>query len=530
MYQVTVVLIAVTLLMLYYLSTRKYNYWKIRGIPYERPLPLFGNYLQYICLRRPAFLVAQRLCERFPNAPLVGTFYGTQPALLLQDPDLVRLVTTKDFYYFNSREVADYTPREAVTQNLFFTYGDRWKVIRNNLTPLFTSAKMKNMFYLIEKCTHQLEALIEAETSGSGGAELDMRQLMARFTMDCIGSCAFGVETNTLIKSDEPNPYRVMGDKIFENSFDRGFRLVCRAMWPAAFYGLRFRVFPEEIIHFFKTMLLKVFEVRGYRPTNRNDFVDLLLDLKQNNYLVGESITTYKNGEGRQVRLEFDDETMSAQCVVFFAAGYETSATTLAYTLHMLARHPAAQDRVIAEVEEFLRRHGGRIPYDCVYELPYTMACVQETLRLFPVLGVVTRELVEDHVLPGGLHLSRGLRVHIPVYHFHHNSKYFPNPEEFDPERFLGERKKTIKPYTYMPFGEGPRLCIGMRFAWMQMLAGLAAVFRRHSVATAHDSRDVKHFHYDPTSIVTIPTHSINLKLVRRDDQASPGPHPNAPR
>lgn len=466
MYHITVVLLAFTLFLLYYLSTRKFNYWKIRGVPYESPLPLFGNYLQYICMRRPSFLVAQQLCERYPEEPLVGAFYGTQPALLLQDPDLVKLVTTKDFYYFNSREVADYTPREAVTQNLFFTYGDRWKVIRQNLTPLFTSAKMKNMFYLIEKCTHQLEVLIESEMSGaragaSEGAELDMRQLMARFTMDCIGSCAFGIETNTLVKSEEPNPYRVMGDKIFENSFDRGFRLACRAMWPAVFYALRFRVFPEEIIHFFKTMLVKVFELRGYKPAKRNDFVDLLLDLRQNRYLVGEGITTYKNGEGRQVRLELDDETMSAQCVVFFAAGYETSATTLAYTLHQLALHPAVQDRVIAEVEEFLQRHDGRITYECVNELPYTTACVQETLRLFPVLGVVTRELFEDHALPNGLQLERGLRVHIPVYRLHRNPKYFPEPDKFDPERFLGERKRTVRPYTYMPFGEGPRLCIG---------------------------------------------------------------------
>ncbi|CAK1590567.1 unnamed protein product [Parnassius mnemosyne] len=512
--QLFLLCLSITMSLLYYLSTKKFNYWKVRNVPYLKPLPFFGNYRDFILLKEWGPLITHRICKELPKEPLIGAFYGTEPLLIVQDPEIIKLVTTKDFYYFNSREVADYTDKEILTQNLFFTYGDKWKVIRQNLTPLFTSAKMKNMFYLIEKCARTFEMMLDEESTTS--PVMDVRSITARYTMDCIGSCAFGVETNTMKKHDTPNPYRILGDKIFENSSARGIKLYSRAMWPAVFYSLGYQLFPNEITSFFKKLLIGVFESRQYKPSNRNDFVDLVLNLKQNQFVTGDSITNLKTGEGKKVHLKVNDDMLSGQCVMFFAAGYETSATTLSFTLYELAKNQEAQLKAIAEVDEYLHRHGGKIEYDCVNELPYVEACTEEALRLYPVLSTITRELVEDYTLPSGLRLDKGMRVHIPVYRLHHNPEHFPNPEKFLPERFLANESETIKPFTYIPFGVGQRICIGMRFAKMQMLAGLVALFRNYRVETAIDTPD--EIKFDPTGIVTQPRTKINLKFVRRHD------------
>ncbi|CAH2051742.1 unnamed protein product, partial [Iphiclides podalirius] len=494
------------------MTTSKYDYWKRRKVPYIKPLPLFGNYYDYIMMREHAPVVTHRICEQFPGAELVGAFYGTQPSLILRDPGLIKTVLTKDFYYFNSREVADYTKREPLTQNMFFTHGDRWRVIRQNLTPLFTSAKMRNMFHLIEKCTRQLEEMLEYETAESPVAEA--RSLMARYTMDCISSCAFGVETNTMKKTDAVNPFCLIGEQIFENSTNRGVKLFARAMWPSLFYALRNKVFPDEIVHFFKGLLLNVFESRQQKPSNRNDFVDLILNLKRNRYMVGDSIRNLKTGGEERVRLELDDDLMTGQCVLFFAAGYETSATTLSFTLYQMAMNPAVQARVVAEIDGYLQKHDGKVAYECVKELPYVEACVRETLRMYPVLGVITRELVEDYTLPSGVHLDKGLRVHIPIYHLHNSAENFPEPQEYRPERFLGNEKDNIKPFTYLPFGEGPRICIGIRFAWMQIMAGLVTLFSKYRVEAAKETPvDIK---FDPTAFVTNPIGKLSLNVIYR--------------
>ncbi|CAG4968253.1 unnamed protein product [Parnassius apollo] len=219
-------------------------------------------------------MITHRICKEFPKEPLIGAFYGTEPSLIVQDQEIIKLMTTKDFYFFNSREVANYTEKEIFTQNLFFTHGDKWKVIRQNLTPLFTSAKMKNMYYLIKKCAR-----------------------------------------------------------------------------------------TNEIISFFKKLLIGVYENRQYKPSKRNDFVDLVLNLKENQFVTGDSITNLKTGEGKKVHLELNDDMLISQCVMFFVAGYETAATKLSFTLYELAKNEKTQLKTIAVVDEYLHRHEGKIEF-----------------------------------------------------------------------------------------------------------------------------------------------------------------------
>ncbi|CAG9103876.1 unnamed protein product [Plutella xylostella] len=505
-----VALVAVALAALYWWSTSKFDYWSRRGVKFPRPAPLLGNYGAYLLQRRNLGEVTRAICRQFPDEPLVGAFYGPHPVAVVQDPALLKLITTKDFYYFNGREVSEHTHKEITTKNMFFNSGDKWRVLRQNLTPLFSSAKMKNMFHLIEKCARDFEVLLEEEAKKSDIVEA--RTLMSRFTMDGIGTCGFGINSGVMQNDAKNNPFAEVGEMIFEESKWRTFLTAFRAIFPSIFYGLRFSLFPDAINSFFHSVLMSVFKERKWEPTSRQDFVDMVISLKKNKYITGDSMRNMKGGSDK-LQIEVDDDFLVAQCVLFFAAGFETSSTASSFTLYELARHPEHQQRVIDEVDAYLATRG-EVRYDCTTELPFLDQCVEEGLRLHTT--IVTREVAEEYTLPNGVKLDKGLRVHIPLFHIQRNPKYFEDPDEFKPERFSPEERKKIVPYTHFPFGEGPRACIGMRFARMQMMAGLVTVFKSYRVELAPSMpRDPQ---YCAGTMVVRFKGGIQLRLIPREN------------
>lgn len=455
---IVVGLIFALVLTFYFWSRRKYNYWSKRRVVHPKPTTFFGNYGDHLRLRLSMANQIQGILKDYVDESYVGAYFGTEPVLIVQDPELIKLILAKDFYYFNSREVMDHTHKEILTNNMFFTFGDNWRVMRQNLTPLFSSAKMRNMFHLIDKRSFELEKLIDEELSQS--EILEAKQLMTRFTMDCICACVLGIDTRAMGKDIDNNPFRHMGDTLFDWGVIRSYKTIARSLWPDLFYLLRQQMWPPEIHKFFSKILLNVFEQRGGKPGPRQDFVDLVLNLRNNNPIVGDSIKNMKDHGHEKVEIKVDDDLLVAQCVLFFAAGFETSSTTSTFTLYELAKNPEAQEKALAEVDRYLSTRN-RIHYDVTTELPYLEQCIDETLRLYPVIPTSYREVYEDYVLPDGLKLERGLRIHIPVYHLQRNPKYFPDPEEYKPERFSPEGRKNIRNYTYIPWGEGPRICLG---------------------------------------------------------------------
>lgn len=456
---VTSSVLVVVLSLIYFITQNKYNYWKKKNIPHLKPTPFFGNYGDYILMKKLPGLIDQKICQTFPKEPYVGAYYGIDPALIVQDPDIIKLITTKDFAYFNAREIQDHVHKENIGNSLFLTGGDRWKVVRQHMTPLFTSAKMRNMYHLIEKCCHEFENMLDREFKKSNVREV--RSLMGRFTMDCISSCGFGVNSNTLNEANENNIFFKIGESIFDISNYRCFLMILRSMWPRVFFGLGLTSIPPAVTAFFHQLVVGVFEQRNYTPTNRNDFIDLIMSWTKKENLTSDGFKFDDVTEPSQIKLKVDNELLVAQSNIFFGAGFETSASTLSYTLYELAKNPKEQERAIEEVDAYLLKNNNKLDYNCVTDLPYLNACLDETLRLYPVLSLLTRELVRDYKMPSGLHLDKGVRIHLPIYHMHHNPENFPEPEQFRPERFNSENKHLIKPYTYMPFGEGPRICIG---------------------------------------------------------------------
>ncbi|CAG2178521.1 unnamed protein product, partial [Oppiella nova] len=177
-----------------------------------------------------------------------------------------------------------------------------------------------------------------------------------------------------------------------------------------------------------------------------------------------------------------EDEIL-AQCFLFFVAGYETTATTLSYCTYELALNPTLQDRLYEETKDMFNEKG-EMDYSVLSRLPFIDALISETLRNYPPLLRLEREAMEDIMLGNtGVKIEKGVIAEIPVYAIHHDSDHYPDPFTFNPDRFLPQNRDHIQPYTYLPFGSGPRNCIAMRFALLEVKLALAKMSQQFRVS-----------------------------------------------
>jgi cytochrome P450 len=223
-------------------------------------------------------------------------------------------------------------------------------------------------------------------------------------------------------------------------------------------------------------LLYRLIASRRERGTSGHD--DILTLLLEARYEDGTAMT---------------DADLRDELMTLLAAGHETSATALAWAFACLAHDPDAQRRAHEEVDRLL---GGGAPDDAVtqIELPYVDAVLKEAMRLYPVVYAVGRVLDKPRVI-GGHTVPSGHAVFLSIYLTHHDPVLWPDPERFDPERFLGTRtgpENRATPYTYLPFGGGVRRCIGMAFALYEMRIVLAAALRRFRIEPAGRARPTR--------------------------------------
>jgi len=163
---------------------------------------------------------------------------------------------------------------------------------------------------------------------------------------------------------------------------------------------------------------------------------------------------------------QLDDDGIVANAVLFMLAGYDTTQSLLIYCAYALALNQDVQDRLRTEVDFVLEENDGEFSYDSVIKMVYLDMVINETLRVYPPAFGTERGCTKDYKIPGTeFTLKKGGGILIPIYGLHHDPQYFPEPESFNPERFSPENKGKINQYTFLPFGQGPRNCIGMRFA-----------------------------------------------------------------
>jgi len=171
-----------------------------------------------------------------------------------------------------------------------------------------------------------------------------------------------------------------------------------------------------------------------------------------------------------------NDKQVRDEVMTLFGAGHETTSRALTWTWYLLSQNPEVEQRFHDELQNVL---GGRAPtMEDLPKLTYTEQIVKESMRIYPPAWITTRQAAHDTTL-GGEPLQKGRVVIVNIWGVHHNPAYFPDPWKFDPERFTPEHEKALPKSAYLPFGNGPRVCIGNAFAMMEAKLALAVLAQR---------------------------------------------------
>ncbi|XP_076759088.1 putative cytochrome P450 6a14 [Xylocopa sonorina] len=488
--------IAAILIGLYYYYTAHFNFWKNRGVAGPEPVPVFGNVFKPMFIQEPIANFMLSLCRKYRNEPMIGIFVRRTPVLIVQDPELIKEVLIKDFPKFANRGFLKNEIAEPLSQHLFSIEAKRWRPLRMQLSSVFTSGKLKGTFSLILDCAKQLEEYLDVLIAK--GEPIEVRELAAKFTTDVIGSCAFGIEMNSL--SDKESEFRRMGKEIFATHWVALLKLRMKEC-VSDFYNLLGYILPyDKVTKFIERLTIETIEYRIKNNIVRPDFMNALIELRKHPEKVSD--------------IKLTDTLLAAQAFVFFAAGFETSSTTISNALYELALNPDIQKKLRAEIKEFDKKNDGEWRYETIKEMSYLDKVFKETLRKYPPLPMLHRETTESYTFEGTkVSLPKGTKAWIPTFAIHRDPFIYPDPEKFDPERFSTEAVRARHPMHYLPFGDGPRNCIGSRFAIYQSKIGLIKILSSNKVNVCEKTEIP--YKFNPIAFVMCPNHGLYLKITK---------------
>ena len=302
-----------------------------------------------------------------------------------------------------------------------------------------------------------------------------MQEWLSRLTLELILSTAFGVDTNIQVGENI---------EMLENA-KRFFQvppIVRRlARLPVVGTILGFLARLRGILNYFRDLAQHVIKTRRQLgATGRKDLLQLMMN-------------AYDEKTAENVGRLTDDEIV-AQSILFLLAGSDTTGNTLSFTVYFLAMNPDVQEKLRKHIKEAMESTADESMYDVAKSIEYLDCVIKETLRLCPTLPMINRECCEAHDL-NGMHIPAGTEILFATYAMHHDPDAWPEPEKFDPERFRSPAKNARHPFQYLPFGAGPRSCIAMRFALMEIKIVLVRILMKYKFERSPETQEPLDIH-----------------------------------
>ncbi|XP_055905767.1 probable cytochrome P450 6a21 [Eupeodes corollae] len=477
------------------------SYWKQRQIPHDKPAWFLGNIQEHLHQSD----AIKKLYNKFiGTGPFCGLYYFMTPAIVALDLDFIKDVLIKDFNKFVERGFFYNEIDDPLSANLFALEEKQWRQMRHKLSPTFTANKIKTMFPGVIDVGHRFVETLSEIIDGADGSEIiEVKDLNARFTTDVIATCAFGIECNSL--ADPNAQFRKYGRIVFEeptyHSVIMGFMQSC----PKLARKLKLRLIRKDVEDFFLQAVRRTVEYREQNNIQKNDFMSILIDVKNNKSFVTE--------DGQQISTGLTMEEVAAQAFLFWIAGFETSSATMSYAIYALARNTDVQEKLRTTIDEVLEKHNGELTYESLKEMHYLDQVFDETLRMYTVVPTLQRIANTDYYASADkkYKIDKGTLIFIPIEAIHSNPDIYPNPTKFDPERFSPEEKAKREALAYLPFGEGPRNCIGLKFGRMLASIGLALLIKNFKFSVCEETP--KDLQFDPAQILLVTPHGIRVKV-----------------
>nr|XP_012224505.1 PREDICTED: cytochrome P450 6k1-like [Linepithema humile]XP_012224506.1 PREDICTED: cytochrome P450 6k1-like [Linepithema humile]XP_012224507.1 PREDICTED: cytochrome P450 6k1-like [Linepithema humile] len=486
----------------YLFMTRKFNYWKNRGVTELQPTPFFGNFTDCMLFKKSPGYLMKDFYDQGKGLPYLGFFILDKPVLLIRDRELVKDVLIKDFNYFADRYSTADTKDRMGYVNLFFLKNPAWKILRGKLTPFFSSGKLKKMFELMVEVAKNVDTCLESLELVGEGKEMEVKDITAKYSIDMIACTAFGFNVNSLNNPDAE--FLKYAKIIFEIDIVRGLEFFAMFFLPSIIKWTGTKSFGKAT-EFLREVFWQAINERIKSDVKRHDLIDILIELKKS------------HGDQDVGGFKFDGDDLVAQAAIFFTGGFESSTTTITFTLYELAVYPEIQDRVRKEIFDALERSDGKITYDMIMSLSYLDMVVSEILRKYPPLPFLDRVTTNTYKVPDSdLVLEKDTPIYVSMLGMHYDPEYFPDPEKFDPERFNEENKRNIPSCAYFPFGEGPHSCIGLRLGLLQSKLGIIKILINYEVTPSR--KTLIPMVFDPKALATSPLGGgmyLNIRKVK---------------
>ncbi|MCI9846792.1 cytochrome P450 [Flavobacterium pectinovorum] len=367
--------------------------------------------------------------------------------ILSRDNDVAEYILQKNQKNYHKSKFQSVYLSKYLGKGLLTVDGEFWLKQRRLIQPAFHKQKMNQLVENMERTViSELNDLVEEKP-------INLFPVMSELAFNVVAKSLFQLST-----SDEKlNRIKFIIEEV-QNFLIKEIRLPHKAWW----FSISGQVKKHLDLADENNKIIKgIIEERVDSKNEVNDLLNMLLE------------TRYEDsGEGMSV------EQLIDEIKILFIAGHETTANALTFTLHLLGNNPDVQQKIFDEIVKIESETDNVV--EQLQKMTYINAVLNESMRLYPPAWITDRENVEDDRL-GDFNIKKGTLIGVSFYELHRNPKYWENPNEFIPERFLGEQKKKSLQYFY-PFGAGPRMCIGTGFAIYEMCLTLSYIIKRYII------------------------------------------------
>ncbi|XP_037050616.1 probable cytochrome P450 9f2 [Bradysia coprophila] len=516
---------------LYKWLTKNDDYFLKKGIPYEKPLPLVGNFLGFMLQRETLIDVIQRKYDKFKKSKIFGLFNFNQIGYIVTDADLIKRITIKDFDHFVNHDQNFDNIDRVFSKSLFSLHNQQWREMRTILSPIFTSSKMKMMFGLLSN--HVSDFMIHFNRKAA--KDVDVYDIFSRFTADGIATAALGFEGDC-VKNENSEIFKIVKQSLADfTKFTSVLKFLLVSIAPKLYDLLGYQLVNSNVVEFLRHVTIDTMRDREENNITRPDVIQLLLEVRKGkgqlkskedevnddelrNFSAHQEFNVSTNKSTTSLNIN-DDDLWIAQTFIFFVAGFNTTSHLLQTLTYELAKNQDIQQELFQEIQEVVSSLDGKpITYEALHKMKYLDCVISEGLRMYPPAVQSDRCCSKPIDLDLGngktLHVNKGEVIGLPIYNIQHDPDYFPNPETFDPTRFNDENKSSIVAGSYLPFGMGQRACIGSRFALMESKLLVFNLLSNYKIEPSSTTPDKLTFKADLTASVK---ETIYLKFKARN-------------
>ncbi|XP_073991011.1 cytochrome P450 4C1-like isoform X1 [Rhodnius prolixus] len=479
---------------------------KMSKLPGPRLLPLFiGFAYKLVTLAETEML--QYLTSLHQDFPRMAAIWIIGiPEVLLFDPDDLEVIMGNIQHIQKGLEYYFLIP--WLKEGLLLSNGEKWHQRRKLLTPAFHFKILEDSMQSLNKHSR----LLLRNMLNRNGEPFFAEEMIIPCTLDIICETAMGHSLNSQENSGNTDYLKAVKSAC-NLMFRRCVKLIYGNEWIYACTvdGRNFHkdlnylhTFSENIIRKRKMNYLaesqysaekSIEEENFFNNKKKKAFLDILIE------------TDRKTGN------TFSDKDIREEVDTFMFEGHDTTSTCIQFALYLLGRNPHVQEKAYEELHEIFGDSDRAATNKDVHEMHYLEMIIKETLRLYPSVPYISRLLTQDLQLKDDTVIPKGANVCIIPFILHRDSKYFPNPEVFDPERFTVDNCKKRHPYAYIPFSAGPRNCIGQKFAMMELKVVLSTILRFAKIESVNEIDDTKLI---PSALLRSKD-PIQIKLISRD-------------